>query len=391
MPRQTDDLELSIIKQIEIRASEKSDVVSLAQGIPSFDTPDFIKNKVIEYIQSGRVAKYSLAPGLLELRELIEESLELERMYYDFETEIIVTAGSIEALTATFLTILSPNDEVILLSPSYVSYLQSILIAKGHPVYVSLNEADGWSIDIDKINKAITNKTKAILICNPNNPTGTVYSKKDLLSLANIAEQNNLIIITDEVYKDFIFDKETRETYFSIAEESKYRDRIVRIYSFSKAYAMTGWRVGYLHTEQSLAKKILAVHDTLVTCAPVVSQYAAIAALQMNQNEWKVYFDEYKTRRDLMCKKLDEITDYLDYIKSTASYFIFPRLKTQNIKHYVDSKNLTFDILDKIGLAVVPGAPFGPSGEHHLRLSFGRTQEDITKGTERLLKYFKSL
>jgi aspartate/methionine/tyrosine aminotransferase len=199
------DIKLSTIKEIELRASKYPDAVSLAQGIPDFDTPDFIKRRVERALRRGVVAKYSLSPGLPELRELIEESLEKENMFYDWEKEILVTAGSIQGITATVMAITNPGDEVIIPEPTYTSYQEVIKLAGCKPVFVPLNEEEGWSFDIEKYKKVITKKTKAIFYCNPNNPTGTIYSKKQLLELAELAEKNNLFLISDEVYKDFIY------------------------------------------------------------------------------------------------------------------------------------------------------------------------------------------
>ncbi|MFA5954506.1 MAG: pyridoxal phosphate-dependent aminotransferase [Patescibacteria group bacterium] len=379
-------VELSKIKQIELLASARPDTVSLAQGIPSFDTPDEVKRFAIRAIEDGRVAKYSLAPGLIELREAIEESLIKDSMHYDSEEEIIVTAGSIEAISATMLALLQSGDEVILFSPSYVSYRQSILLAKAKPVYVPLDEEHEWSINFEALLAALTSNTRVILICNPNNPTGSIFKKDDLLKIAQIAESRNLFVVLDEVYKDFIYDN---RTFYSLATESKYRDRVIRVYSFSKAYAMTGWRIGYLHTSKELARRILAVHDGLVTCAPVVSQYAALGALTLPAASWQVYLGEYKARRDLLASYLDKIVG-LTYTMPTASYFFFPKINRNVVNNYADSETFALQMLSIAGVATVPGSAFGPSGEDHLRLSFGRDRETISKGMERMMTFFKS-
>jgi len=174
------NLQLSVIKQMEIRAAKYPDVISLAQGIPSFDTPAGIKRRVERALKNGSVAKYSLSPGLPELREMIEISLAKENMFYDWQKEIIVTVGAIEAITAAILTVSEPGDEIILPSPSYTSYKEVVSLAGCSPVFVPLNEAAGWFFELEEFKKAITPKTKAILFCNPNNPTGTVYSREQL-------------------------------------------------------------------------------------------------------------------------------------------------------------------------------------------------------------------
>ena len=388
MKNNNQEPELSAIKQIELRAAAIPGVISLAQGIPSFDTPEPIKNRVIEAINNGLVAKYSLAPGMIELREAIEESLFRQGMNYNFENEIIVTAGSIEAIAATLLALASTGDEIIILSPSYVSYAQAIKLAGAKPVYVALDEENEWSLNVAALAGAVSAKTKAIIICHPNNPTGTIFNKQQLLAVAELAQKKNFFIVIDEVYKDFLYEEADRQNYFSLAMAPEFRRQVIRIFSFSKAYAMTGWRIGYLHTDKSLAEKILKVHDNLVTCAPVVSQYAALAALSLKPAEWKIYRDAYLSRRDIMCQHLDKLSEYLSYVKPKSAYFTFPKIKKDKFKNYTDSLNFALHLLDNERVAVVPGSAFGPTGEDHFRLSFGRTESDIIMGMQRLAKHF---
>lgn len=378
----TKNLQLSIIKQMEIKAAKYPDVISLAQGIPSFDTPACIKRRVERALKIGAVAKYSLSPGLPELREMIEISLAKENMFYDWEKEIIVTAGSIEGITASILAITQPGDEIIIPAPSYTSHKEVISLAGCLPVYVPLDEEQGWSFELKKFEQAITPKTKAILFCNPNNPTGTIYDKEQLTGLAKLAEKYDLFIISDEVYKDFIYSNS--EKLFSLAEIPEMRKRVIRVFSFSKSYAMTGWRVGFVHSDESIIGEILKVHDCLVTCAPVISQYAAMGALEMGDNDVLDFKKHYEKRRDLICSKLDGLSAFLDYVKPNSSYFVFPR-----IKNNPDSLALALDILDKIQVATVPGIAFGPNGQGHLRLSFGRTENNIEQAFNRLEKYFR--
>ena len=398
------DLRLSVIKQIELRAAKHPDVVSLAQGIPSFDTPGCIKRRVENALKRGVAAKYSLSPGLPELRELIEISLARENMFYDWQKEIIVTAGSIEAITASILAITKPGDEILIPEPTYTSYREVIILAGCKPVFVPLDEKKGWALDLKKYEEAITPKTKAIFYCNPNNPTGTVYSRKQLLGLAELAKKNNLFIISDEVYKDFIFtnfsridsnERESNKTrIFSLAEVPELRKKVIRIFSFSKAYAMTGWRVGYAHSDESVAREILKVHDCLVTCAPVISQYAAMGALEMGEGELKYFVEEFKKRRDLICGRLDRISDVFDYIKPNSAYYVFPAFISPRANatagKLINSWEFALKLLDKAQVAVVPGVAFGPSGENHIRMSFGRSEDDINKAFDRIEKYYEN-
>jgi len=400
-------IKISPIKEMEIRSSKISGVISLAQGIPSFDTPLCIKDKAIEAIKEGKVARYSLTPGILELREAIEYSLAKRNIYYDFEKEIIVTAGSIEAITASFLALIEPGDEVLIPDPTYTSYQSAIKTARGVPVFVPLNEDGGWSFDIEEFKKKITPKTKVILYCNPNNPTGTVYSREQLMQLAELAQVHDLYIIADEVYKDFIY---TNEDFFSLAQFAALRKRFIYIFSFSKSYAMTGWRVAYLATDRILAEKILGVHDALVTCAPVISQWGALAALELADDEIKEYKKVFNERKDLLCKELDKLSDWFEYRHPSSAYFAFPKMTKKLIKVFEkyekkngisgDLKNyqksslswrFAIELLNNAKVALVPGVAFGEKGEEHLRFCFGRRRENIEKAMKRIEKFIKSI
>ena len=383
---------------MELEASKYPDAISLAQGIPDFDTPEFIKRRVERALKRGVVAKYSLSPGLPELRELIEESLEKENMFYDWENEVLVTAGSIEGITASVMALTEPGDEVIIPEPTYTSYREVIYLAGCIPVFVPLDEDAGWSFDIEKYKKAITDKTKAIFYCNPNNPTGTIYTKEQLLELAKLAEEHDLFLISDEVYKDFIYDS---KEFFSLAEIPEIRDRVIRIFSFSKAFAMTGWRIAYLHSDEVNVREITKVHDSLVTCAPVISQYAAMGALEIGDEEITRFSAEYKARRDLICKRMAKLDSVFSFVKPDSAYYIFPKItpdtntfeedtlkRILNKEGSVDSKEFAFWLLEKTQVATVPGLAFGPNGDGHIRISFGRRAEDINEAFDRIEKLF---
>lgn len=439
------DINLSPIKTIELLASKTPDAISLAQGIPSFDTPEIIKKAAFKALNRGAVAKYSLTYGLPELRETIEQKLAEERMYYDFEHEIIVTAGAIEALAAALIaTITGGKNEVILFSPSYASYSEVVKIAGGKPIFVNLiedgpalSQSKGWRIDFGKLAKKLNSKTAAILLCNPNNPTGTIFPKSDLLKIAELAEKKKFFIISDEVYKDFIYDdfinsdaylsygmsrsldglglaegepsrrevkagarrwsertagsgRQTGGALFSLAQLPQLRKRVIRIFSLSKAYAMTGWRIGFLHSDEEIVNKIIKVHDSLITCAPVISQYAAMAALDFADKNIKEFRRQFLARRDLICRRLDELSDFFSYQKPEAAYFVFPRILPSAYKalRCKDSWNFSLNMLKKAKVATVPGIAFGPNGENHIRMSFGRSEKDINKAMERLKSVF---
>ena len=389
----TKNINLSPIKTIELLASKIPDVVSLAQGIPSFDTPEVVKKAAFKALNRGAVAKYSLTYGLPELRETIEQKLAEEEMFYDFEKEIIVTAGSIEAITASLIAIIeSKKNEVILFSPSYTSYAEVVKVSGGKPIFSNLIEDDGWRIDFNDLKKKVNSKTAAILFCNPNNPTGTIFSREDLLKIVELAGKNNFFILSDEVYKDFIYNTH-KSVFFSLAQIPELRKRVIRIFSLSKAYAMTGWRIGFLHSDEENVKEILKIHDSLVTCAPVISQYAAIGALDYGEDDLNKFRHEFSGRLNLMCNHLNNLKNFFVYQKPIGSYFVFPKIlptayKTLGAKQG-DSWNFALKLLEKAKVAVVPGVAFGPSGENHFRISFGRSEKDINEAMERIKKYMQ--
>ncbi len=383
-PTSASTIELSAIKAMEIEASRLPDVVSLAQGIPSFDTPQPIKDYVAARIQEGVCARYSLSPGLPELRELISESLLEDGMRYDPDGEILVTCGAIEAVSATLLALVGEGDEVVVASPTYASYLPSIRLSGARPRFVALDEDRNFDLDSAAIERVISNRTRAVLLCNPNNPTGTVYSVAETEQLLRLSEQHGFFVITDDVYKDFLY---TSEEPGNPAKNEAHRDRVLRICSFSKAYGMTGWRVGFVHGARRHIDRILAVHDTLVTCAPVVSQHAAIAALRFGAPFVNQFREEFRQRRDRVVERLDALDRYFDYQMPNASYFAFPRVK-DTVPLARDSKALAHDILHRAGVALVPGVAFGPTGEAHLRFCYARPPRDIERAFDRLDDYF---
>jgi aminotransferase len=376
---------LSPIKQIELAASKIPGAVSLAQGIPSFNLHPEILAFVEERIRAGVCDRYSLTNGLQELREEISLSLAADGMHYDPDSEIICTVGSIQAISAALLAITTPGDEVLILSPTYTSYQGVIAMARCSPKFISLNEEKNFDIDIDAIEAAVTSRTKVIFYCNPNNPTGTIFSGEAIRRLAELAERKNLLILADEVYKDFYYVDLPHETPARFPE---IRERVVRVFSFSKAFSMTGWRIGFLHSSEIIVKKILPYHDAMVTCAPVVSQYAAIAALRSGDRIVSEYREEFRRRRDYTLQCLDRVSDLIDYQIPTASYFVFPRLK-HTLPNSTDSVAFCYDMLTKVKLAVVPGSAFGPSGEGHVRISFGRDFEVLQEGLSRFESYLR--
>ena len=269
--RRVAQITVSAIKQMPLLASKVPGCVSLGQGIPSHNTPEFIREAVIKALRDdASIGKYSLQPGIPKLKELIALDLMRTRKidFIDPETELFVSCGGMEALAAGIATIVDRGDEVILTSPTYSSHIEQILFAEGEPKFVPLEENDGWSLNTDAIRKAITNKTKALIICSPLNPTGVVFSEAQLREVAAIVLEHNLFVVVDETYDFLVYDN---VPYFSLLSIPEIKDRIIAACSFSKRYCMTGWRVGYMYASERMIKQVLKVHDAFAICAPIRS------------------------------------------------------------------------------------------------------------------------
>jgi aminotransferase len=279
--------------------------------------------------------------------------------------------------------VIDPGDEVILPSPTYSTHIRIVSIASGKPVLVPTIEDDGFALDIEGIKKAITPKTRAILYCSPSNPTGTVFSEKQLRQIAEIALENNLMVITDEAYEYFVFDN---HKHFSIASIPEMKKNVISCFTFTKTYAMTGWRIGYLHADEEIIPQINKAHIPFAICAPVVSQYAALGALQGSQDCVAEFRKHYLATRDLMCKRLDKLNSVFSYHKPGGSYLMFPRILLDEGK---DSTAFCKKLLKGAGVSTTPGVAFGPTGQSHLRLSFCVSEEEINKAFDRMEAYFR--
>lgn len=370
---------VSAIRRIEFSARLLPNVIYLAQGTPSTASDPRIRAAAIDAIEKGLTDGYSHSPGLPALREKIATQLRTHNVAYNPSSEIIITAGATEAISATLLALLEQGDEVIVPTPAYFAhYAGAVHMAKGKLIAVPLTASNDWQLDSQEIIKRCTNKTRVIILCNPNNPTGSIQSKQTLLAIAQFAQEHNIVLLLDDVYDALYFD----EAPFPLWQQPQFRESIVRIVSFSKDFALCGWRVGFLHGPEALVQNILAVHDRLINCAPVPSQHAALAALDIGADIHKQNMGVYKTRRTLMTESLEQLKPFLSYTKPAGAYYYFPK-----ILGVTNSEKLAFDILNKVQVAVVPGSDFGPGGEGHIRLCFGRSVEDITEGMQRLTYY----
>ena len=382
---------VSAIKQMPRLASQVEGCVSLGQGIPSFATPPFIREAVIEGLRKNdTIGKYSLQPGVPELKiEIAKRLQQTKGIPVNPETDVFVSCGAMEALAAGIATIIERGDEVLLTSPNYSSHVEQILFAEGKPVFVPSIEEGGWRLDIEGFKRAITPKTKAILICCPMNPTGAVFSEQELRAIAQIALDNNLYVIADEAYDFLVYDD---LPYFSLASIPELRHNIIATYSFSKMYCMTGWRVGYMYASERIIDQVLKVHDAFAICAPTISQYAALTALKATdgkQGEGDIFIQELTTaldsRRQLICQRLDNLSHIFSYQKPKGAYYIFPKIMLEGI----NSMDLALKLLYEAKVITIPGNGFGPTGEGHIRLSYGGTEQQINSAFDRLDEWAK--
>jgi len=307
----------SAIHEMTRLSKEIEDVAFLSWAKPTSDTPEHIKEAAIAAIRGGFAGGYSQSSGLLELRKEIAKKLVRDNHIPANPAQIMVTVGAIEGLAATVMALIDPGDEVILPSPTYSTHIRQVLIASGKPVLVPTIESEGFVLDIEGIKEAITPRTKAVLYCSPSNPTGTVFSEKQLRQLAEIALEHDLMVITDEAYEYFVYDG---HKHFSIASIPEMMSHTVSCFTFTKTYAMTGWRIGYLHADEALIPQITKAHIPFAICAPVVSQHAALAALQGPQDCVEMFKAHYLATCDLMCRRLDRLSSIFAYHKPGGSY-----------------------------------------------------------------------
>lgn len=375
-------MELPAIKLMEQYARDHADVISLSQGIPSSPSDPRIRLAVIESLLSDKVDKYSDPRGISQLREAISHDLIHDDMSYSSD-EVIVTAGAIEAMTVTMLSLLQRGDEIIIPTPTYSAFFRSSNVAGLTVKQLALDETKGWELDLAKLKAMLTPKTKAILLCHPNNPTGSILSKKQWEEIMSLALKHNVLIFLDEVYRNMYYQE---DDLYNPCTNPAWKDQIVRIVSFSKDFSLTGWRVGFLHSSSQLVKKIVPTHDTVINCAPVISQYAALAAIMYASSIIAEKKEQYRSKRQLMGEYLEDLKDRLSFVWPKGAYFFFP-----NIVGLSDSRAFCLDLVHKAKVAAVPGSDFGAGGEGHIRLCFGREQESITQGMERFAAYLKEL
>lgn len=381
--RRVAQIHASAIHEMTRLSKQVPDVAFLSWAKPTSDTPEHIKEAAVAAIREGRTGGYSETSGLTPLRERIAEKLRRDNGIDADPSQILVTVGAIEGLAAAVMALVDPGDEVILPSPTYSTHIRQVVIASGKPVLVPTVEGKGFLLDIDAIKAAITPRTKAILYCSPSNPTGTVFPEGQLRQLAEVALEHGLAIVTDEAYEYFTYDG---HRHFSVASIAEMRRNAVSCFTFTKTYAMTGWRVGYLHADEGLIPQISKAHIPFAICAPVVSQYAALAALEGPQDCVAAFRRHYRSARDAMCERLEGLKSVFDYRKPDGSYLMFPRILIEEGRR--DSYTFCVDLLRKAKVSTTPGVAFGPTGEGHCRMSFCVPEETIHLAFDRMEGHF---
>ncbi len=371
---------VSAIKEMSMLALEIPDAVNLAWGLPSFETPLPIRKRIAEELLSNAtIGKYAPPPGLPELKRKIAERLKEQKgVEVDPQKQIIITAGGMQALMMAWMTVLEPGDEVLIASPGFSSHYEQVYLAGGVPVAVPLQEEQGWRLDIEAYRRAVTGKTKALVLVNPSNPTGSVISEAELRGIAELALEHGFFVITDDPYEVYVYDNPELFHMLKIPQLSK---QVIACASFSKEFAMTGWRVGWILAEEGITNQMLKVQDSFVICAPTISQVASLIALEESYEPTLQMVQEMKQRREIICERLDRLADLFTYQKPQGAYYIFPRILPERFGNSVD---FCVRLLKESGVVTVPGSAFGPTGEGHIRMSYCFTREEIHEAFDRI-------
>jgi aspartate/methionine/tyrosine aminotransferase len=373
--KRVQSIEPSPIRKIIDLAETRPDIIGLHAGEPDFPTPKHIVEAGSRALDDG-YTHYTHGAGILQLREAISRKVLQENgIEANPKTEITVTAGGFAAIFATIQATINPGDEVIVLQPSWPSYAGFVRLADGVPVPVSLRGPDFEPSRAD-LKEHITERTKMILVNSPNNPTGAVYSQSCLFELAKLAKEHGLLVLTDEVYEKIVFDG---NKHFSIASRPEFKDFTITVNSFSKTYAMTGWRIGYVVASESITNGIRKIHGYMASCAPSSAQKAALEALSGSQDCISEMIDEYRRRRNLIVRGLNEI-DGFQCMPPKGTFYAFPSVSRIGMP----SAKIAEELLEQARLAGIPGSAFGEAGEGYLRLSFATSQRNIQEALARI-------
>lgn len=383
-------LTLAISAKAKKMKSEGLDVIGFGVGEPDFETPKYIKDAGIKAIEAG-YTRYTPASGTIELKQAIVEKLKVDNELTYKTSQIVVSNGAKQSLDNAFKAILNPGDEVIVGSPYWVSYPELIKLYDGVPVVVEAKEGDGFKLTIEELEKVVTKKTKAIVLNSPSNPTGAIYNKNELEKIAEFAQKHDIIIISDEIYEKLIYGEMIHTSIASISEDAY--NRTIVINGVSKAYAMTGWRIGYAAASEQIASLMSNVqsHTTSNPCS--ISQYASVEALMGDQTPVVNMNKEFEKRRNFMVERVNTI-DNLSCVKPDGAFYVMVNI-SKAIGKEVDGKvienSLVFSdlLLEREKVAVVPGVAFG--ADEFIRLSYATSIENIKNGLNRIEKFVGDL
>ena len=372
----------SLTRKLFNMARAYDDVIDFTLGDPDVQTHKAIKDAGCEAIQKGKT-RYSQNAGLFELRNTITEYYKRTEGYiYSPNDETIVTVGAMEGLYLALLSILDPEDEVIIPAPYYVNYVQMVSLCHAKPVVIDNPEAEELSFNIEDVEKAVTSKTKAIIINTPSNPSGRVIPWNKIVALAEIAMKHNLIVIADEVYKCLMYDN---AKFKSIVSIDGMRERTVLVNSLSKEFCMTGWRIGYVLAPKELVATMTKLQENICACAPLPSQYAAIEALSGNGDYSKDMVDIFTRRRNVLYEGLSKISG-LRCNKPEATFYMMVDISSTGLSSY----DFCCKLIETVHVACVPGVAYGKSCDKYIRIAFTLDENKIREGVLRINKFITS-
>lgn len=374
-------IEPSGIRKFFDVVSEMPDAISLGVGEPDFDTPWRIREEGIYSLERGRTF-YTSNAGLKDLKYEICNYLQRKiKVIYDYNKEVIVTVGGSEGIDITMRAMLDPGDEVLIPQPCYVSYLPCVVLADGVPVTIPLKEENQFKLTAEELEAAITPKTKILVLPFPNNPTGAVMTREDLEPIAEIVKKHDLYVLSDEIYSELTYGTD----HVSIASFPGMRERTLVVNGFSKGFAMTGWRLGYICGPALIIKQMLKIHQYAILCAPTNSQYAAIEGLKHCEDEVQEMRASYNERRHFLLNEFKKMQ--LSCFEPFGAFYVFP-----NIKEFgMTSEEFATRFLQEEKVAVVPGSAFGDCGEGFIRVSYAYSLEDLKEALGRLEKFVGNL
>ena len=373
------DMPPSGIRRFFDMLAEMKDVISLTIGEPDFTTPVGITRAAIESLEAGET-HYTANGGMIELRELIAANLaERYGVEYDPRTELVITVGASEGVDAAMRATINPGDEVIYHEPCFVAYAPCIQLAGGVAVPVATTDATDFRVTADMIAGAVSPRTKAIFLGYPNNPTGAVLDRPELEAIARIADEHDLLVYSDEIYDRLVYGDHEHTAFSALAGM---RDRTVLLGGFSKTYAMTGWRIGFVAAPAALMAGIAKVHQYGIMCAPTPAQFAAIEALRNGEEAVQEMRAEYDRRRRYMTDRFNEIG--LACFEPMGAFYCFPRVSDAT---GMDETTFAERLLEEERVGVVPGSAFGPSGAGHVRVCYATAYEQIVEAMDRIERF----